>query len=90
MKFLFKIDVQSLGLFDVILTARDSDVDIQIACPDKVAPFSRQIEAGITQILANHELKPSRVLVRRMERPVALTDVFPKIFEGMNSVNVKV
>lgn len=90
MKFLFKIDVQSLGLFDIILTARGGDVDIQIACPDQIVPFSKQIEAGISQILANHELKPSRVLVRRMERPVALTDVFPKIFEGKNSVNVKV
>ena len=44
----------------------------------------------MSTILQNHELKPSRVLVRRMERPVALTEVFPKIFEGKNSVSVKV
>ena len=53
-------------------------------------PFSKQIEDAMSTILRNHELKPSRVLVRRMERPVALTEVFPKIFEGKNSVNVKV
>ena len=90
MKFLFKMDVQSLGLFDIILTARDSEVDIQIACPEKVVPFSRQIETAVSQILARNDLTPSRVAVRRLERPVTLTEVFPKIFEGKNSVNVKV
>ena len=90
MKFLFKMDVQSLGLFDIVLTARDSEVDIQIACPEKVVPFSRQIETTVSQILARNDLTPSRVAVRRLERPVTLTEVFPKIFEGKNSVNVKV
>lgn len=90
MKFLFKMDVQSLGLFDVILTARDREVDIQISCPEKAVPFSRQIETAVSQILARNDLTPSRVAVRRMERPVTLTEVFPKIFEGKNSVNVKV
>ena len=90
MRFLFKIDVQSLGLLDIILTTRDRDVDIQVACPDKMVPFSRQIEDAISGILVKNELNPSRVLVRKMERPVTLTEVFPKIYEGKNSVNVKV
>ena len=90
MKFLFKMDVQSLGLFDIILTARDSEVDIQISCPDKVVPFSKQIETAVSQILTRNDLRPSRVAVRRLEHPVTLTEVFPKIFEGKNSVNVKV
>jgi len=89
-KFLFKIDVQSLGLFDVVLTSRDRDVDIRIACPERVAPFARQIEGTVTDILTRNGLTPTQVTVRRMDRPVALTEVFPKIFEGMNSINVKV
>ncbi len=88
-KLLIKIDVQSLGLFDVVLTSRDGDVDIQIACPPAAASFSRQIQESVTNILERNDLRPSRVLVRRMDRPVALTEVFPKIFEGMNSINVK-
>ncbi len=90
MRFLFKMDVQSLGLFDIILTSQGKEVDIQIHCPEKVLPFNRQIEEGISQILIRNDLTPSRVLVRRMERPVTLTEVFPKIYEGKNSVNVKV
>ena len=90
MKFLFKMDVQSLGLFDIVLTAQDGEVDLQIACPEKVVPFSQQIETTVSQILARNDLRPSRVAVRKLERPVTLTEVFPKIFEGKNSVNVKV
>ena len=90
MRFLFKMDVQSLGLFDIVLTSQGREVDIQVACPEKVAPFSRQVEEGISQILLRNDLTPARVMVRKMERPVTLTEVFPKIFEGKNSVNVKV
>lgn len=90
MRFLFKMDVQGLGLFDVILVAQGTDVDVQIACPDKAAPFSKQIGDAVSQILARNDLKPARVAVRRMDRPVTLTEVFPKIFEGKNSINVKI
>lgn len=89
-KVLFKMDVQSLGLFDVILVSRDKTVDLQIFCPETVAPFSKQIEKGISDILVNNELVPARVEVRKMVKPVALTEVFPKIFEGKNSVDVKI
>lgn len=90
MKFLFKIDVQGLGFFDVILTERERDVGVVVACPEGVAPFSKEIEQNISKILTRNELNPAAVSVRKMERPVTLTEVFPKIFEGKNSVNVKV
>ncbi len=89
-KLLFKMDIQSLGLFDVVLKSQDRDVEIQIACPEKVAVFSRQIEDSISQILSRNGLTPKGVVARKMERPVTLTEVFPKIFEGKNSINVKV
>lgn len=88
-RILLKIDVQSLGLFDLVLVCQKEKVDLQLACPESVAPFSRQIEQSITQILTKNELKPLRVSVRKMEQPLALTDVFPKIFQGRDSVNVK-
>ena len=90
MRFLFKIDVEKVGLFDVILTTRDREVEVAVACPEGVAPFSREIEKTVSQILTRNELTPTGISVRKMERPVTLTEVFPKIFEGKNSVNVKV
>lgn len=90
MRFLFKIDVQDVGLFDVVLTNREREVDVMVACPETVAPFSKQVEQTISQILTRNELTPTGISVRKMERPITLTEVFPKIFEGKNSVNVKV
>ncbi len=90
MRFLLKMDVQSLGLFDVIITSRDREVEVAIACPEVAAPFSKDIEKSVSQIIARNELTPAGISVRKMERPVTLTEVFPKIFEGKNSVNVKV
>ena len=90
MRFLFKLDVQDVGLFDIVLTSREREVDVMIACPEGVAPFAREIESTVSHILSRNDLTPSGISVRKMERPVTLTEVFPKIFEGKNSVNVKV
>lgn len=90
MKFLFKIDVQSLGLFDVILTAQGDEVGLWVSCPDRVAPFSKQVEQALTQILTDNGLIPADIVVRRMDVPVTLTEVFPKLFEGKNNINVKI
>lgn len=89
-KLLLKMDIQSLGLFDIVLMAKDREVEIQIACPEKVSSFSRQIEQGVSEILTRNGLTPAKVVARQMMRPVTLTEVFPKIFEGKNSVDVKV
>ena len=88
-RFLLKVDVQSLGMFDILINSIRDNVDVQVACPDKAVPFAKQMEAAVSGILTRHALTPVRVTVRRMERPVALTDVFPKIFQGRNGVDVK-
>ena len=90
MRFLFKLDVQGVGLFDVILTSRNKEVEVAIACPAGAAPFAKEIEKTVSQILVRNELTSAGVSVRKMDRPVSLTEVFPKIFEGKNSVDVKV
>ncbi len=90
MKFLFKIDVQSVGLFDVVLTHCDQEVEIMVACPAQVTPFAKEIERTISTILTNNGLSSTGITVRKMERPLTLTEVFPKIFEGKNSINVKI
>lgn len=88
-KILFKMDVQTLGCFDVIFTSQGNEADIRIMCPEKVLPFSKQIEQSLSEILTRNGLVPSKVMVRKLERPVTLTEVFPKIFERRNSINVK-
>ncbi len=89
-KILFKIDVQPLGLFDIVLTSWDKKVDLQIACPMAAVPFAKEMEKAVSGILERNQLTPGGVVVRRMERPLTISEVFPKILERKNSVNVKV
>ena len=88
-KLLLKMDIQSLGMFDIIVTHRSRETSLQISCPEPVAARAGAIARDLADILRQNGLSPGSVDVRRMGRPVALTEVFPKIFEGMNSINVK-
>ena len=65
-------------------------VDLQIFCPDRVAPFSQVVQGEMSRILTSNGLSPGAVQVRRMERPLTISGVFPRIFEGENSINVKI
>ena len=89
-RVLLKIDVQSLGFFDVVISSQKDSVDLFVACPEKLSPFTGEMERALTQILTRNDLKPTRVAVRNMEQPVTLTEVFPNLFQGRNGVNVKV
>ena len=50
----------------------------------------QSIVDALTGILERNGLKAANVVVRQMQRPLTLTEVFPRIFERRNSVNVKV
>ena len=89
-KILFKMDVQGLGLFDIVLLNRQESVSIQMFCPERLTPFSKQIEQAVSEILTRNGLRAEAVQVRPLARPLALTEVFPKIFDGKDSINVKV
>ena len=90
LRFLFKIDIQSLGFFDMVLTCQGERVDVQVFCPERVAPFSQMVEGELSRILADNGLTANVVQVRQMDRPLTISGVFPRIFEGENSINVKI
>ena len=90
LRFLFKMDIQSMGFFDMVLTCRGDAVDLQIQCPEKMVPFTEVMEKNLTRILTENGLQAHSVRVKKMERPFVISEVFPKIFQGEDSVNVKV
>ena len=90
LRFLFKIDIQGLGFFDMVLTSQQDKVDIQVFCPEKVAPFSQTVQGELSRILSDNGLSAGAVQVQQMTRPLTISGVFPRIFEGENSINVKI
>ena len=90
LRFLFKIDIQSLGFFDMVLTCQGERVDVQVFCPESVAPFSQLVQGELSRIITDNGLKAETVQVQQMSRPLTISGVFPKIFEGGSSVNVTI
>lgn len=90
LRLLLKIDIQSLGFFDLVMSCQGTTVDLQIQCPEKVAPFTGVVEKSMKRILTENGLQARLVQVKKMEKPFVISEVFPKIFKGKDSVNVKV
>ena len=88
-KCLFKMDVEALGAVDIVLVSLGNDVDVQVTCSEKAMPFAQKIQEGVDVILRRNALTPVRVSVKKTTRPLSLTEVFPKIFERRDSMNVK-
>ena len=89
-RLLLKMDVQSLGMLDVVLSCREKAVSVQVFCPTAVAPYTQAIQGALTGILQDNGLQAVSVAVAPRQRPLAISDVFPQIFERMDSVNVTV
>lgn len=87
-RFLFKIDIQDLGFFDMVLTCQRDNVDLQIYGPPAVANFAQTVQGEMTRILSENGLKPTGVQVQALTKPLEISAVFPKIYEGENSINV--
>jgi len=73
-----------------VLTCRGTNVDLELHCPERLSGFSGLFEQQLTRIVTEHGLQARAVRVKTMQRPLTLTEVFPKLFEGKDSVNVKI
>lgn len=89
-QFLFKLDLESLGFLEITLSARQEQVDMRIYGPEAVQANGNLIAEDMRDILASHGLTSKDVRVSKLEKPLALTEVFPNLFEGKLGVNVKV
>lgn len=89
-QFLFKLDLESLGLVEVTLAAQEGQVELHIYGPEAVASNSAIVAEDMREILSRHQLLGKNVQVSKLETPLALTQVFPNLFEGKQGVNVKV
>lgn len=89
-QFLFKMDIQDLGFLEMTLGARGDQVDLNLYAPGCVVRHKDRVAEDLQQILRDHGLTGRSVRVAPEEKPLAITDVFPDLFEGKRSVNVKV
>ena len=89
-QFLFKLDIQSLGYLEMTLAARQDQVVLDLYVPESLTRHAGVMAEDLKAILADHGLEGRSVRVQRQEQPLALTQVFPDLFDGKRSVNVKI
>ena len=89
-QFLFKMDVESLGFVEMTLAAAKGRVDVDVYGPSGVTDHSSVIAEDLLEILKSHGLPGRNVRVLEEKRPLTLTEVFPDLFEGKRSINVKI
>lgn len=91
MRMLLKFDIQDLGNFDLVITYHDDGVvDAQLNCPPHLTQFTDLFASKMTKMAENAGLKPSAIRASPATRRTTLTEVFPKILERMNSLNVTI
>lgn len=91
MRLLLKFDIQDLGLFDLIINYRDDDtVDVAINCPAHLAEFNKIFEEKLAELATKDGLKASSMKASAMIKPLTISEVFPKIFERKDSINVSI
>ena len=89
MRILIKMDIQSLGAFDMLISARRDRVALELACPKAVSEHSAAVSEVIGEILRRNGLNVESVTVAERKRPVTISEIFPKLYERMGGVNVK-
>ncbi|WMI81000.1 hypothetical protein [Anaerotignum sp. MB30-C6] len=89
-KLLIKFDIKDVGFFDLILMHKKGKIDMQVFCPEKIIALDKGIRAGLTEILERNGFSIGSISVDKSKAPVSISEVFPKIYERKNTVNVKI
>lgn len=89
-KLLVKFDIKDVGFFDLIILHQKSRVDMQIFCPEKIIKIDKTIKTGLKEILERNGLAVRSISVEKSSSPITISEVFPKIYERKNTVNVRI
>lgn len=89
-KLLVKFDIKDVGFFDLIILNRKSKIDMQIFCPEKIMKIDKNIKTGLKDIIEKNGLSAGSISVEKSSSPVSISEVFPKIYERKNTVNVRI
>lgn len=90
MKLLLKMDIQTVGLLDVVVACHNRLINLEVFCPASIVSYSNMIQNALSKILEDNKLNVGTVQVEERTHTIAISDVFPKIFERKDSINVTV
>lgn len=89
-RLLIKFDIEGVGFFDLILDYSNNNVDVALLYPENLKKMEGEFRKGLMDILRKHNLNYSSVALQKSVAPVTISEVFPKIYERRNTINVRV
>ena len=90
MKLLVKFDIKDVGFFDMIILYSDSKIDMQLFCPDKILKLDKALKTSISGLIEKNGFGVNNLSVDAGHEPLSISEVFHKIYERKNEVNVTV
>ncbi len=90
-KLLIKFDIKDVGFFETVLLVQDDNkIFVDLSYPEEYAYMDRTIKEGINDILTKNDFQIQLLSVGKLVKPKTISEVFPKIYEGRNAVNVTI
>ena len=85
-----RFNIEELGSFDMIMNMKEGKVDLQLLCPEALEKNYRQIREDIGKIIEKNSLRHNQIYVEAGSTELSLMEVFPRIKEGRNNINVSI
>lgn len=89
-RIFIKFDIRDLGMFKMILLYGDNTANLQLFYPENLQKSEGTIQKGIKNILEQHQLRADNIYLQAGGGPSSPMEVFPKIQERKNSVDVRI
>ncbi|MEY8356474.1 hypothetical protein AALB39_24425 [Lachnospiraceae bacterium 54-53] len=85
-----KFDIRDLGQFKLLLLYGDHAASLQLYYPENMQNSEAGIHKGIKNILEQHHFRAESIYLQAGGGPSSPLEVFPKIQERKNSVDVRI
>jgi len=85
-----KFDIAMLGEFKLLLLCGSNTANIHLYYPENMKNFESGIQKEMKHILEKHHFRAENIYLQAGEGPTSPIEVFPKIHERKNSVDVRI
>lgn len=89
-RIFLKFEILNLGSFDMVMNVQNKKVDLQLFCPEQMEKDFFEIKNSLRKIIDGNNLSNNNIYVDKNEGPLSVAEVFPKIKEGRNNINVTI
>lgn len=85
-----KFDIRELGQFKLLLFYGDNTASLQLYYPEQMQKSENNIHKGLKDILGRYHFRAENIYLQAGGGPSSPIEVFPKIHERKNSVDVRI